>query len=89
VAGKGNWRQSQYRTHHQQSPIYSYLPDQIVRFQFADIWPLTPSMQRDRGQWPRMKTGLEKHDQARSNAARCLPQNQEFWRHLASFAPAA
>jgi len=36
-----------------------------------------------------MRIGLEKHDKARSNAARCPPQNQEFWRHLASFAPAA
>jgi hypothetical protein len=36
-----------------------------------------------------MKTGLKKHYQARSNVARCPPQNQEFWRHLASFAPAA
>jgi hypothetical protein len=36
-----------------------------------------------------MKTGREKHDTARSNAAHHPPQNQEFWRHLASFAPAA
>jgi hypothetical protein len=36
-----------------------------------------------------MRTGREKHDPARSNAAHCQPQNQEFWRHVASFAPAA
>jgi hypothetical protein len=46
-------------------------------------------MQHDRGQLLRMKTGREKHDPVRSNAAHRPPQNQEFWSHLASFAPAA
>jgi hypothetical protein len=36
-----------------------------------------------------MRTGWEKHDPARSNAARRPLQNQEFWHHRASFAPAA